>query len=741
MTTAKPPRRQPKQSRLAKLITYKFLPVALIPVALLGILVYWYWQTWYYQPYAAFLQFAAILLGAALLLTILATAWAARRFADPLVKLAASMQKFLEGDWDARTAVRRKDELGQLAGLFNQIADEYRSTHQSLALRDSGDRSDHDPALQWLSELTRRSPKGASLLSEALEQIARSFACAHSAIYLLEYDATLEKRFVVMQQDFSMPGFDPSILISAPRATRINLDAIATLDWLVSRVIASGETEVAETRLETGLIEAAIPLLHRGRVVGVLDLFAYSRSSDPRLGPFSSRTLLELQKIAGLLTLAMIDQDSLPGSAGVRAGLGSLDLAGSEEGASEREQALHLYQASNWLTQAETEEEAISAASRALAQTSRPTAVLLSDPDNPAAPLRLVARTDLPEWAPQSEQALPLSAAEATPYFNPSTPLLAANLTSAELPRPLRDLAHQMECDAAAFLPVFRGGLVSALLVLGRPAAAEKSANPLPVSLLGPYFNLIELLVSSLEKIQAQTHTRRQLSELRVFSNISQAISLESDLTPLFETIHHQLESVMGELNSFAIALHEPEASAGQQAMIYIPYIYEEGRKLEIAPFPLGEGLTSILIHTRKSLLLSEDVEERSKELGAKVQGEPPKSWLGVPMIYGGDVIGAIIVQDVLRENRFTVEDERLLNTLAAQIAVVVRNARLLETTSRQAQQEHILNEITARIRRAPDIGSILKTTATELGLALGVERASIRLGVEPEAEQWEAER
>ena len=97
-------------------------------------------------------------------------------------------------------------------------------------------------------------------------------------------------------------------------------------------------------------------------------------------------------------------------------------------------------------------------------------------------------------------------------------------------------------------------------------------------------------------------------------------------------------------------------------------------------------------------------------------------------MLYAGEVIGAIIVQDIHQEHRFDEDDQNLLSTLAAQVAVVVRNARLLESTQRRAAQERHLNEITSRIRRAPDIQSILKTTVDELGAALAVQHARIRL-------------
>jgi GAF domain-containing protein len=219
----------------------------------------------------------------------------------------------------------------------------------------------------------------------------------------------------------------------------------------------------------------------------------------------------------------------------------------------------------------------------------------------------------------------------------------------------------------------------------------------------------------------------RQLAELQTLWNISQAVSaaavIETDLKPLFQTIHRQVEAVMGDLNSFAIALYDSEADA-----IRIPYMYEDGQMVDIAPFPLGEGLSSVVVRTRSPLMLVEDTERKARQLGAVTIGVPAKSWLGVPMLFGGEVVGLIIAQDIMSEHRFDEEDQRLLSTLATQIAVVVRNARLLETSRQRADVEHLVNEITAKIRRARDMQGILQTTADELGAALGARRAHIRI-------------
>jgi GAF domain-containing protein len=214
---------------------------------------------------------------------------------------------------------------------------------------------------------------------------------------------------------------------------------------------------------------------------------------------------------------------------------------------------------------------------------------------------------------------------------------------------------------------------------------------------------------------------------METLGRFSQAIAKETELSVLLPTLHRQVENVLGALSSFAVGLYEPESNT-----VRIPYMVEEGRQLNIPPFPLGEGLSSIVIHSGKPLLLAtaQEVNEYSRLHGARQVGEPAKSWLGAPMVYSGQVIGLIIVQDVQRERRFTQEDAHLLNTLAAQVAAVVHNARLLEHSKRQAHQERLAAEISDRIRRSVDMQTILKTTADELARALGARRASIRIGL-----------
>lgn len=272
------------------------------------------------------------------------------------------------------------------------------------------------------------------------------------------------------------------------------------------------------------------------------------------------------------------------------------------------------------------------------------------------------------------------------------------------------------------------------------PPDAPEAISDLPWQITPPTGDSLRIPTEELESLHL---TRRRLVELETLWNISQTISLElqsaeSDLTNLYQTIHQQILMAMGEISSFVIALYEPaEKSSAMknrdpgkpvEGLIRIPYMVENGEFIRISPFPYGEGITSVIIRSGKPLLVVEDAQNTLQAMGAITIGEPAKSLLGVPLILAGETLGAIILEDTQREHRFDEEDVRLLSTVASQVAIVLRNARLLENSRRQAELERRVNLITARIRQSADIESILRVTTQELGAALKVRRAYIEI-------------
>ena len=95
--------------------------------------------------------------------------------------------------------------------------------------------------------------------------------------------------------------------------------------------------------------------------------------------------------------------------------------------------------------------------------------------------------------------------------------------------------------------------------------------------------------------------------------------------------------------------------------------------------------MTSRIIQTGEPLLINEDIGGRTAQLNITRSGAAAKSYLGVPIPVGNEVIGVLSVQSTEEEGRFTDADLRLLTTIAANVGVAIHNARLFEET-RQAR-------------------------------------------------------
>lgn len=70
--------------------------------------------------------------GAALLLGILLSWWAAARMTSPIGKLVAGARAVAGGDWNARVAIRSHDEIGSLARAFNGMTSQLAEQRERL---------------------------------------------------------------------------------------------------------------------------------------------------------------------------------------------------------------------------------------------------------------------------------------------------------------------------------------------------------------------------------------------------------------------------------------------------------------------------------------------------------------------------------------------------------------------------------------------------------------------------------
>ncbi len=268
------------------------------------------------------------------------------------------------------------------------------------------------------------------------------------------------------------------------------------------------------------------------------------------------------------------------------------------------------------------------------------------------------------------------------------------------IPESLLSYPQQLGCESAAYVPILQDGRLRGLVLIG-----ARTGQVLNDDVTDAFSRTIRLVSTSLVKTASPTEplTDRHTLEARALSNLLSAAASIKDLRSFFVSIHEQVRSVVGE-HSFLIALYNEKTNS-----ISIPYLYEDGRFTSMDTFPLGEGLTSILIRTQDPLLLVEDTSKRAAAMGAKISGRPAQSWLGVPLLAQGQAIGAIIVQDVEKERAFNEQDLEFVKTVANQVSGAIHNINVLENSRQTALQFETAAEIARDISSSLDLDELLK--------------------------------
>ncbi len=644
----------------------------------------------------ALAPFTGALLAGTLALLALVVWLGATRLVRPLRELTQAAEHFAGGDFRRRADVERDDELGQLAWAFNRMAGELATLYRDLELRVE-ERTTQVQTAAEVAELAISAGRLDDLLARTVNLIVERFPQYYQASIFLVDEA---RRFAVLRESAG-----PAAEEFKRRGHKLAIGSSSLVGWATANNrprVASDVTEdpihfknplLPETRSEV-----AIPIAVGGQVLGALDV----QSKDP--DAFDEAAVRVLQTLANQIAAAIRNFRLL------------------ESAQVSLEETTALYEASREVAQADSMNGVLRALTRAARRLPYISAVFIPDGEE----LRLVAVNNpfRPESKPTTNR-LAVDMGRLRAVLPKEGPLLVEDLErSALLPPALRDLPRQMGCVTAAYVPVWRGEMLAGLTILGSPEAGKLSP-----ARLQPYASLAEVTATALERIAVQQASRQRLAELETVAGVSRAVAVETDLQRLYARIHDEVRQTMGDV-TFFLALYNRETD-----QIEIPYLYEDGQVSRIEPFPLGEGLTSIVVHTAQPLLLVEDTERRARELGAKVLGVPAKSWLGVPLIVAGEVIGVMAVQDAEEEHRFDENDQRLLMAIAGQVATAIRNARLLAETQQRAEFERLLNRVTARIRQTTDLQRMVQIAAREVRLALGARRAQVRLQLDADGD------
>lgn len=159
------------------------------------------------------------------------------------------------------------------------------------------------------------------------------------------------------------------------------------------------------------------------------------------------------------------------------------------------------------------------------------------------------------------------------------------------------------------------------------------------------------------------------------------AVAVSSNLS-LDKVLRQIVESARELSNARYAALGIPDGSGGLSRFIHSGMTSEVVSR--IPHLPQGRGLLGALLTEGRTIRIPHiTTDPRSNGFPP---GHPPMdSFLGVPVRIGGEVVGNLYLTNKIGGGEFSNTDQKLIELLAANAAIAIKNARLYEQVGRLA--------------------------------------------------------
>jgi PAS domain S-box-containing protein len=232
-------------------------------------------------------------------------------------------------------------------------------------------------------------------------------------------------------------------------------------------------------------------------------------------------------------------------------------------------------------------------------------------------------------------------------------------------------------------------------------------------------------LALAIEKIQLFEAEKQHTKEITALYDTALATSSELETDTLYQKLYQEVKELFP-LDVFSLVRYDQLAET-----IEITFIKENdklagewiGRKFNQE----DSALFKKVIVEQKPFLSRDLLKEKiSKEI--QINSEKKiHSWLGVPLVTRGYVIGAISVESY-EPGRYNENHRKLLESIAAQAAIALDNARLLEQTHNQIERLAALHDIDLVINSSLDLRVTLNILLDQVVEKLSVDAAAVLL-------------
>jgi signal transduction histidine kinase len=213
----------------------------------------------------------------------------------------------------------------------------------------------------------------------------------------------------------------------------------------------------------------------------------------------------------------------------------------------------------------------------------------------------------------------------------------------------------------------------------------------------------------------------------RALSDVVLAIAAEHEVEPVLQRLVHSARELAGARYA-AIGIPDGEGAFAS----FITSGMSDELIEAMGPLPRTHGMLGAMLDSQEPHL-TDDITADPRFRGWWPRAHPQmRSFLGVPIVTRGEVLGAVYLTEKEDGSMFSAADQRLIELLAAHAAIAIENARLHE----RSRELSIIEERNRLARELHD-----SVTQRLFGVALAAESASTLLARDREGAAAELRR
>ncbi len=223
----------------------------------------------------------------------------------------------------------------------------------------------------------------------------------------------------------------------------------------------------------------------------------------------------------------------------------------------------------------------------------------------------------------------------------------------------------------------------------------------------------------ALGHVRARAEMQSALERERLRNQVAEAVASNLDLPVVLERVI-RLATVVTGADAGAFALLSPDGRS-----VTFPYLFGLPETLR-TPLREEEGLTWQVIKTRSAVLI-DDYPASSAALPEWV-GAGVRSMLGVPLMMGDEVIGALGLFSLGRRADFQSEQAQMVQAMARMAAIAIKNSRSFSQAQRRAEESQALIRSAAAISASLDLQTVLTEITLQAKSLLQADGSRIHL-------------